>query len=75
MITARRNDDGSYQVENGHMRLKATLQVYGKAEVTDAVSGQTLYVHEIDGKLVALSADAQANLEDQAAAAINRARR
>jgi hypothetical protein len=75
MITARKTEDGSYEVLNGHMRLKATIQAFGKAEVTDAASGATLFVYEVNGQLVALSADAQASLEDQAVAAINRARR
>lgn len=74
MITARKTEDGSYEVLNGHMRLKATIQAFGKAEVTDVPSGQTLFVHEVDGQLFALSADAQASLENQAVAAINRAR-
>lgn len=75
MITARTTKDGSYHVMNGYMRLKATIQAFGKAEVNDVATGQTLFVHEVDGQLFALCADAQATLEDQTVAAINRVRR
>lgn len=75
MISARRKVDGSYEVVNGHMRLKAQLAANGKAEVVDIGSGQSVHVHEVDGRMLALSDDAQATLEDLAAAALNRARR
>lgn len=74
MITARRKADGSYEVANGHMRLKASLQTQGQVQVKDITTGQTIYVHEVDGRMVALSEDSQANIEDLANAAINRAR-
>lgn len=75
MISARRKDDGSYDVVNGHMRLKVQLDLRGQAEVIDIGSGQTVYVHEVGGKMLALSEDARANVEDLTTAAINRARR
>ncbi|MDR9836966.1 MULTISPECIES: hypothetical protein [Herbaspirillum] len=75
MITARRKDDGSFEVMSGYMRLQVQLELQGKAEVVVTGSGETLHVHEVDGRLVALSEDAQANVEDLATAAINRARR
>lgn len=74
MITARRNADDSIEVVNGRMRLDAALELHGKAEVVDLATGQTIYVHEDGGRLVALSEDSQANVEDLAIAAINRAR-
>lgn len=75
MISVRKNADGCYEVMNGHSRLKVAIEVKGKAEVIDMATGKTLFVHEIDGNLIALSEDAQANLEDQAAALINRSQR
>jgi hypothetical protein len=75
MISARRMDDSSYEVINGHMRLQIQLGAHGQAELVYIGTGQTLHVHEVGGKILALSGDAQANVEDQAAAAINRARR
>jgi hypothetical protein len=74
MISARRKADGSFEVVNGHMRLKVQLELYGKAEVVDIGTGQTVHVHQVDGNMLALSEDAQANVEDFANAAINRAR-
>lgn len=74
MITARRNADGSYEVANGHLRLKASLQAQAQDQVRDLSTGQTIYVHEVDGCMVALSEESQANIEDLANAAINRAR-
>lgn len=74
MITVRRKADGSFEVTNGHMRLKVQLEVHGKAEVVDLATGETIHVHEVDGRMVALSEDSQANVEDLANAAINRAR-
>jgi hypothetical protein len=75
MISARRNADGSFEVVTGHMQLKVQLQLHGKAEVVEIGAGETVHVHEVDGKMVAISDDAQANVEDLANAAINRARR
>lgn len=74
MITARQNADDSVEVVAGQMRLEALLEVHGKAEVVDLATGQTIYVHEVGGRLVALSEDSQANVEDLANAAINRVR-
>lgn len=74
MITARRNTDGSFGLVNGLARLKAQLALHSKAEVIDLETGQTVYVHEVNGALVALSEESQANVEDLANAAINRAR-
>jgi len=74
MISVRRQADGSYTIVNGHARLQGQLQVQGKAEVVDVETMTTLHVYEIDGRLVALSDDDSANLEDQANASVNRAR-
>ncbi len=74
MITARRKSNGSFEITNGHMRLKAQLEGHGEAEVHDLSTGQTYRVHDVGGRVVALSNEAQANVEDMANAAINRAR-
>lgn len=74
MITARRKSDGSFEIENGHMRLKVQLRVHGKAEVVDSATGKTFHIHELDRRMIALSEDSQANVEDLANSAINRAR-
>lgn len=74
MSHVTQNEDGSYTIVSGHMRLKATLQVHGRAEVLDVKRNKTLYVHEVDGKLVAISEDAQATLDDLTNSIINRAK-
>lgn len=74
MIIVRRQPDGSYQPVNGHMRLRAALAAHGQAEVIDTQAGVTLTVHKVGDQLLVLNEDAQANLEDLAAAAINRAK-
>lgn len=73
-ISARKDANGGYVLANGHARLKAILSVHGKAEITDIATGESLYVHEVNGKLVVLSEDAQASVDDLVVAAINRAR-
>jgi hypothetical protein len=75
MISAKRKPDGTYVVIGGTMRLKALLQLQDKAEVLDVGTGKAIHVHEIDGKLVALSEDNQENLEDLANFTINKAKR
>jgi hypothetical protein len=74
MISVRRKHDGSYELVNGHMRLKVQLDIHGQAEVIDIGTGQTLHVHEVGGHLLALSDEAQANVDDLALSTINRAR-
>jgi hypothetical protein len=73
MFSAKRNADGSFEV-SGHMRLKMLLEMHGKAGVVDTATGKTAYIHEVAGKMVALSADDQENLDDQTNALINRVR-
>lgn len=74
MITVSRDEDGNLQVTNGHMRLRAQLQVRGWAEVVELGTGNTLQVHEVGGKIVALSDESMRQIEDAAAAAIRQAR-
>lgn len=75
MITVRRQEDGSFVVMNGHTRLKVQIEMLGKAQVVDIGTGETLYVHEVGGQMLALSEESEANVDDLANAAINRARR
>jgi phosphopantetheine adenylyltransferase len=74
MIFATRNEDGSYTPVSGHRRLMASLQVLDKVEVTIMGTNEKIYVHQIDGKLVAVSEETQANLDDLVNAAVNRAK-
>ena len=74
MIPVRRQADRSDVVTDGHMRLKVQLQLSGKAEVVDIETNETLFAHEVDGKMIALSEESQAHVDDLSNAAINRAR-
>lgn len=74
MIFVRRTNDGTFELVSGHARLQTFLDLHGRAEVVDVGTNETLHVHEVDGNLVALSDEAQANVDDLANAAINRAR-
>lgn len=60
MILVRQTPDNGYEVIHGHVRLRVALEAPGRAEVVDAASGAVLTVHELDGRLVALTPDAQA---------------
>jgi hypothetical protein len=55
--------------------LRAALQVFGKATVTDADTGDTFEVHEMDGQVVVLERPGEAAAELAAAKAIERAKR
>jgi len=53
-ITVRRANGGVFEVVSGARRLKVALNVFGKVAVTDAESGNTFDVHEVDGQLIEL---------------------
>jgi hypothetical protein len=72
-ITVRRTNGQTFELTNGVHRLKAQLEVFGKASVTDAETGETFDVHEVDGQIVALDDGRSAIAETVAAAAIERA--
>lgn len=74
MISVERQENGTYVVTAGHRRLMALLKLVEHVEVWDQYSSKVVHVHQVDGKLFALSPEAQANLEDQAQALINRVR-
>lgn len=74
MTTVRHKADGCFKLVSGDMRLKVLLELHGQAEVLDMGTGKIMYVHEVDGRMVVLSEDSQATVEDLANAAINRAR-
>lgn len=74
MIVVSRNEDGSYTMVSGHRRLMASLDVNDKVEVIDSQSNAKFYVHKIDGRLVALSENAQKQLNDLAESVISRAK-
>lgn len=74
-ITVRRVNGQLLECINGHHRLLAQLQVFGKATVTDTETGESFDVHEVDGQIVALDGGHGAIAETVAAAAIERAAR
>lgn len=74
MSYTKRQADGSYHLISGHARLQAMIDSRGQAEVVDADTLKPLVVREVNGQMLAMDAEAQANLDDLAAAVINRAR-
>ena len=74
-ILIRRIDGGTFQPINGHARLRASLEVFGKATVTDAETHETFEVHEVDGLIVVLADGRAAVAETLAATAIEHAAR
>lgn len=66
MIEVRKLADGGYEVNDGYVRLLATLNAFGSAEVVDTKSGEILKVHEVGGRILALTADAQRVVEQAA---------
>lgn len=74
MISVRRHINGNLQVVNGHIRLDAQLEMQEYAKVFDINTAETFFVHKIDNELIALSEEAQANLEDMTNSIINRAK-
>ena len=74
-ILVRRIDGGTFQVTNGHARLRASLEVFGKATVMDTETHETFEVHEIDGQIVVLKDGHAAVAETLAVTAIEHAAR
>lgn len=68
-ILIRRIDGRALQLINGQSRLRASLEVHGKATVTDAETHETFEVHEVQGELVLLSDGRGAAAETIAATA------
>lgn len=64
---------GGLVVVTGQRRLHAMLEVQGKAWVYNTSTNEQLEVHEVDGALVALTADAAAAVQYVAATAISNA--
>ncbi len=54
-----RKVDGAYEVVDGVTRLRVALKAFGRAEVVDLYSRETLTVHEIGGRIIALTEDGQ----------------
>ncbi|MEJ6003849.1 hypothetical protein [Paucibacter soli] len=74
-IIVRRTTGEAFEVSAGRHRLMAALQVFGKAAVTDAETGETFEVHEVEGRIVALQRPGEASAETEAARAIVHAAR
>jgi hypothetical protein len=75
MILARKKDDGSYEVVDGHMRMKVMLDLRGSAEVVDIATSDRLTVHDVGGRLLVLSEAQGQDLEATANAVIESVRR
>lgn len=75
MILAKKQPDGGYAILSGHQRLQAELNSHGHASLLDADTNEQLVVHEIGGKLVALTEGAATALEAAAADVIAQASR
>lgn len=74
-IYVKKVGGGSLEVVSGHRRLQAMLSVNGKASVQNMQTGEQLEVHEVGGKLVALTDDAAAAVQFAAAAISHAAKR
>lgn len=72
-IYVTREEGGGLKVVSGHMRLQTMLSVNGKASVQNMQTGEQLEVHEVGGRLLALTEDAAATVESAAAALISNA--
>lgn len=73
-ILVKRLPDGSYSVVSGHRRLQALLLHAPQVEVWDCEQSVKIFVHEVDGRMVALSEAAMNQLKQQADSVIERAR-
>lgn len=73
-INVRRLNGKTFECVNGHMRLRAGLQVMGKMSVQDIETMETFDVHEVDGQLVILDDGSNDRANTIAAQAIDRAR-
>ena len=74
-ISIRRADDGAFELVDGLARLRASLDVFGVATVTDLETHETFEVHEVNGQVVAVADKPTAVVETIAATAIERAAR
>ncbi len=72
-IYVKNADGGGLEVVAGQLRLKAMLEVQGKAWVFNTSTREQLEVHEVGGSLVALTSDAAAAVQAMAATAISNA--
>lgn len=50
--TFQRINGTTIQLINGHARMRAALDVFGTATVTDIKTGEVLEVHESNGQVV-----------------------
>lgn len=74
MITLRRGPNGTFQITTGLMLLLGQLEEHGQAQICDESTGATYHLHDVGGRLVALSEQSQANVQALANAVIHRAR-
>ena len=72
-IYVKNSDGGGLEIVAGQRRLKAMLEVQGKAWVHNTSTDVQLEVHDVGGQLVALTPDAAAAVQSVAATAISNA--
>lgn len=72
-ILIKRFDGDAFEIVNGHARLRASLEVFGKATVTDIDTKESFDVHLVDGQIVSVEDGRLAISETIAVAAIRRA--
>lgn len=73
-VTVQSQDDGSFMIIEGHLRLRSLLEINGTADAVDVSTGENLIVYELDGKVVILDSDGQEALAQAAANVIDRVR-
>lgn len=73
-INVRRLNGTTFECVNGHMRLRAGLDVFGKMPVQDIETGDIFDVHEVDGQILVLDNGSEDRADTFAAQTIARAR-
>jgi len=73
-ITVRRLNGTTFECIDGHMRLRAGLNVLGKVSVRDIETGEIFEVHEVNGQILVLNEGSKDRADTIAAQTIARAR-
>lgn len=74
-ITIKHDENGFLHIVDGNARLQAALEHSEKVEVFNASTGTTMFVHQVEGELVALDAVAQGLLDNVTRDIIEKAKR
>lgn len=73
MITVSKGEHG-YVVIGGHMRLAVQLRSGATVVAFDMKAKKNVFLHDVGGRLLAVSAEDQEKLHDAAVSIIDRAR-